>query len=196
MQDGTLTARSLLLEARSVLEGGGYQLDRDFDVTQSLGDLCFVAEDSFGIVLFVAYDTWTALADGWPNAQAALVKLLSEKLPKGNPKAWEGYLVVVTPSPSGDERAEDEIRYDTFRVRKIIASGESIRYMVDLSDMLMPLLPLNISEAAVLDRSGSVLDRLPEMLAANDIGIGLATALVEAFKKDEPLLESIQASLK
>jgi hypothetical protein len=192
---GALTARSLLVEAQSVLQDGAYRLSTDLPLASSLGDLCFIGEDQFGVVLVVAYETWSSLSDGWREAQAILVKLLTDKLNRGNPKAWEGYLVLLTPSPSGAERAEDEIRYDTSRVRKIVGTGESIRFIDDLLDVLMPLLPLNTTEVEVLEGSGSVLDRLPEMLAARGIARSVADTVVNAFRADAPLLESIQDSL-
>jgi hypothetical protein len=158
--------------------------------------LYFIGEDPFGVVLVVAYETWSSLSEGWRDAQAILVKLLTDKLSRGNPKAWEGYLVLLTPSPSGDERAEDEIRYDTLRVRKIVGTGESIRFIDDLIDVLMPLLPLGSAEVEVLEGSGSVLERLPEMLAARGVARSVADAVVNAFTADEPLIESIQDGLK
>ena len=105
-----------------------------------------VGEDAFGVVLVVAYDRWSALRDGWTDAQGLLVKMLTEKLALGNPKAWEGYLVLLLLTQSGDERMEDEIRYDTSRVRKIIGTGESVKYLDDVTDVLMPLLPLSSGE--------------------------------------------------
>jgi len=193
---GALTARSLLIEAQSILGDGDYRLSADLSLAQSLGDLHFICEDPFGVVLVVAYETWSSLSEGWRGAQAALVKLLTEKLSRGNPKAWEGYLVLLTPSPSGDERAEDEIRYDTSRVRKIVGTGESIRFIDDLLDVLMPLLPLSASEVEGLDGDGSVVDRLPEMLVARGIARHVAVAVLNAFRTDEPLMECIQESLK
>jgi hypothetical protein len=192
MQDGgSLNSRALSVEARSLLADGGYKFDEEASVTTALGELCLVAEDGFGVVLAVTYPTWAALRENWRDAQAALVKLISEKLTKGNPKASEGYLVLLTPSASGDERAEDEIRYDTSRLRKIVGTGESIRFTADVRDVLMPLLPLDASETTALDGTGSVLDRLPDMLVERDIERKVAVAVVNAFKADEPLLDSI-----
>lgn len=194
--NGTLTARSLLVEAQSVLRDGAYRLSTDLPLASSLGDLYFIGEDPFGVVLVVAYETWSSLSDGWREAQAILVKLLTDKLNRGNPKAWEGYLVLLTPSPSGAERAEDEIRYDTSRVRKLVGTGESIRFIDDLIDVLMPLLPLRSAEVEVLEGSGSVLERLPAMLAARGVARSVADAVVNAFTTDEPLIESIRDALK
>lgn len=191
-----LTPRALIAEARSILLGGGYEVSTYPAIVESLGDLCFVGEDAFGVVLITAYETWTSLSDGWRDAQSALVRLLTEKLSRGNPKSWEGYLVLLTPSLSGDERAEDDIRYDTSRVRKIVGTGESIRFIDDLTDVLMALLPLTTSEIEESDGSASVLDRLAEMLIGRDIAPAIAAAVVNAFKTDEPLLESISASVR
>jgi hypothetical protein len=194
--DDSLSVRALLVESRSLLTDGGYKFDEESSITGTLGELCFIAEDAFGVVLVVTYPTWSSLRENWRDAQAALVKLISEKLSKSNPKAWEGYLVILTPAVSGDERAEDEIRYDTSRVRKIVGTGESIRFISDVRDVLMPLLPLDASEAAALEGAGSVLDRLPGMLVERNINRNVAATVVDAFKSDEPLLESILRVLK
>jgi hypothetical protein len=81
-------------------------------------------------------------------------------------------------------------------VRKIVGTGESIRFIDDLLDVLMPLLPLSASEVEVLDGDGSVVDRLPEMLVARGIARHVAVAVLNAFRTDEPLMECIQESLK
>jgi len=191
-----LTARSLVAEAQTVLRAGGYEISSDIAASESLGGLCFVGEDAFGVVLIVAYESWSGLRDGWTAAQGLLVKMLTEKLARGNPKAWEGYLVLLTPTQSGDERFEDEIRYDTSRVRKIVGTGESVKYLDDLTDILMPLLPLSSAEVEGTEDSQSVLDRLPAMLIGRDIHPAVASAIVRAFRSDEPLMESISGALK
>jgi hypothetical protein len=191
-----LTARSLIAEAQAVLRAGEYEISSDMAAARSLGDLCFLGEDAFGVVLVVSYESWSALRDGWTDGQAVLVKILTEKLARGNPKAWEGYLVLLTASQSGDERAEDEIRYDTSRVRKVVGTGESIRYIDDLTDVLMPLLPLSSAQVEGAKDSASVLGRLSGMLVERDIRPAVASAVVRAFKSDEPLMESISGALK
>ena len=191
-----LTARSLFAEAQAVLHAGEYQISTDIAAAESSGNLCFLGEDAFGVVLVVAYESWSSLRDGWTDGQAILVKILTEKLARGNPKAWEGYLVLLTPSQSGDERAEDEIRYDTSRVRKIVGTGESIKYIDDLTDILMPLLPLSSAQVEGVEDSESVSDRLSGMLVERDIRPAVASAVVRAFKYDEPLMESISGALK
>ena len=56
-----------------------------------------VFEDPFGVVCIAVFDTWQELDADWPDAQAAVVELLSEHVSAGEPKAWEGYLVLLTP---------------------------------------------------------------------------------------------------
>lgn len=194
--DDTLTPRALSAESRSLLANGGYKFDEQTSIADALGELCFVAEDSFGVVLVVAYRTWTSLRENWRDAQAALVRLISEKLSRGNPKASEGYLVLLTAAVSGEERVEDEIRYDTSRVRKIVGTGESIRFISDVRAVLMPLLPLDVSETAELAGAGTILGRLPKLLAERGVNHEIAETVVAAFERDEPLLESILGVLK
>lgn len=191
-----LTARSLFVEAQSALRAGEYEIRANLALVEPLGDLCFVGEDEFGVVLVAVYETWSSLSSGWKDAQSTLVKLLTERLSLGNPKAWEGYLALLTPSQSGDERAEDEIRYDTSRVRKIVGTGESIRFIDDVTGVLMPLLPFSEAEMNEAEDPRSVLDRLPHILAERGVALPIAVAVVGAFKADEPLMESIAQALK
>lgn len=190
-----MTARVLLAQAQQTLREASYQISTDSRAKASIGELCFVAEDPFGVVLLVTYETWSSLLDGWQAAQGELVRLLNEKLTQSNPKAWEGYLALLTPSPSGDERAEDEIRYDTLRVRKIVGTGESIHFIGDLTNVLMPLLPLSVGDVGATEGATSVVDRLADMLIERGVKPSVAHAVVEGFKKDEPLLECIAEAL-
>jgi hypothetical protein len=81
-------------------------------------------------------------------------------------------------------------------VRKVVGTGESIRYIDDLTDVLMPLLPLSSAQVEGAKDSASVLGRLSGMLVERDIRPAVASAVVRAFKSDEPLMESISGALK
>ncbi len=186
-----LTTTSILAEASRVLEDAGYQT-----ASVSTGlfsrSLARIFEDHYGIVGVVAYDTWDALCSEWQDAQGALVDLMSEKLAAVEPKAWEGYLVLLTSAspPSGPAPKPHEIRLDTSRLRKFVATGEELKTLEDIRGALLPLLSLACTPGH--DSEDDVLHLLPAVLAP-EIEEGVTRRLVEAFRKNEPLLESLHS---
>jgi hypothetical protein len=188
-EPSALTSTNLSAAANNCLLEHGYSLIAQ-DLLGGTEEEGRFYEDGYGIVLIAVFDTWGELAEHWPESQAALVQLISAHLSKSEAKAWDGYLVLLTPAAStGGREAVDSIRYDTSRLRKLVADGEELRSLANVEDALLPLLPL----APVLgDRpEGSVLDLLPELLARRGVEPRVAKTLIEAFSKGEPLLESL-----
>lgn len=184
-----LTATSILAEATRVLLDSGYR-QADSGARPFMEGLARVFEDRYGIVGVVVYDTWESLRSGWPNAQGALVEIMSASLGPAEPKAWEGYLVLFTPaSPSPDAALEPlEIRRDTVRLRKLVATGEELSTLEAVGDALLPLLPL--ASASGRDSGEDVLDLLPAALAP-EIEEATTRRLIEAFRRNEPLMEQL-----
>lgn len=194
-QAGPLSASSLLAAVSEFLADGGYNRiegAREHD-WGSMGARLF--EDPYGIVAVVVYDTWSDLFTAWPNAQATLVEIISKHLSQSEAKAWDGYLVLLTPGmPSGDGRkAADAIRNDTSRVRKLLATGEELRSLADVERAVLPLLPLAESE---LEEQRSVLEMLPPLLAQKGVPEDAVRVVVEAFAEQHPLVESLHAYRK
>jgi hypothetical protein len=142
-----LAPAALLAEAAGVLVGASYRVERDAERILDLpSERAFIAEDKYGVVVVAVYDTWGELARGWRSAQARAVEVLSERFTRLDRKAWDGYLILLTPGLAADEHAMvHEIRYDTGRIRKIVATGEDIRALSDVERTLLPLLPLTQS---------------------------------------------------
>ncbi len=149
-------------------------------------------EDSYGVVLLVVYETWSALLDGWSEDQARLVELMSAHMTRSDPKSWEGYLVLFCPAipPAGENGRLQEIRYDITRVRKLIAAGEELGELADVERTILPLLP--VSPPSELEPETSALDLLPELLEEEGIDRANSEALIAAFREQRPLLEAIQ----
>lgn len=154
-----------------------------------------VYEDAYSIVAVVVVDAWTDIRDRWIEAQSALVELMSDFVPKDTPKSWEGYLVLLTPGlvPLADKHLVSRIRYDTGRVRKLVATGEQLKEVADVEGALLPLLPLEIEARA--DSTDSVLRRLPELLANEELSRNLIQAVVDAHVAQEPLVDALHHSL-
>lgn len=142
------------------------------------------------MVAIVVYETWDDLVARWSDAQAVLVDVISQHFSSSESKAWDGYLVLLTPSlmPSSGDGERRRIQYDTTRVRKIVASGTEIKGLVDVARVLLPLLPLDDIQ---IGPDQSALAVLPNLLASKGIPADAAKALVAAFQQQEPLVETL-----
>jgi hypothetical protein len=190
------TSGTLLAAAGEVLQTHGYLAAKPEYLKNWTISNARVFEDAYGIVAIVVYETWQDLLSNWIDAQAALVDLISARVGRSKPKAWEGYLVLLSPSvmESGSESAAQSIRYDTSRVRKLIASGDEISGLGDVERVLLPVLPIKSGVAP--DSEASVLDVLPEILVKKGIPSEAARSLIRAFSNQESLMDSLHAFRK
>lgn len=186
-----MTSTDLLAAVSNVLEQHGYQrvdwsLVGDWPIANSR-----IFEDHCGIVALVVYETWEDLSSNWVEAQASLVELISKYLTSYEAKAWEGYLVLLTPALLGSEVKVEatRIRYDISRVRKLVATGDELRRLKDVEQVLLPLLPLQVELFA--DVGVSVLDILPKMLASNDLPETAIETIVDAYLKQQSIVERL-----
>lgn len=149
------------------------------------------AEDAVAILAIVVYDHLNDLLTSWNLAQGAVVDLISKRLSTSDPKLWDGYLVLINPSHATVEGKSqlEKIRHDVSRVRKIVATGDELHTISDVERILLPFLPINVGTFDV--GPASLLEILPSLLAKEGVPIDSATAVVEAFKKQEPLLEKL-----
>ena len=185
-----LTSSNLLAAASELLEGAGYKKVGGEKLREWSIGASRVFEDAYCIAAVVVYDTWTKLRESWPDAQAALGELVSLHVSQGDPKTWDSYLVLLTSgSPTSEEEGEvSHIRYDTTRVRKLVATGDDIRQLADIRRTLLPLLPLHpdVSNGS----AESTLDVLPELLRPS-VPQDVVADIVRAFRDQQPLMESL-----
>jgi hypothetical protein len=186
-----LTITDLLAGATRCLEDAGYKRVDKMEAVELSNPGARVFEDVYNIVAVAAYNTWSELEENWKNAQAALVELISEYLDRSDAKAWDGYLVLLTPSILNATEAAQliEIRYNTSRLRKLIAAGKELTVLEDVNRLLAPLLPLRLDPLPVERRS--VLDELPSLLSAKGIPEAGVKTLVEAYQDQKPLVEAL-----
>jgi hypothetical protein len=191
-----LTPAALLAEAASVLSAASYRVDRDAEELLDLpSERAFVAEDKYGIVVVVVYDTWSDLARRWRSAQARSVDVLSDRFTRLDRKAWDGYLILLTPALAAEADATvHEIRYDTSRIRKFVGTGEDIHSLNDVERILLPLLPL-AQETVEVEEDSSPLDELPERLERSGVARDLVKSAVDAFKAHRPIVQEISRHL-
>jgi hypothetical protein len=184
-----LTPTDIIAAASQVLTSAGYRQVND-PSTQWDSVTSRLYEDEYNIVGIVVFDTCGELLQAWPDLQGSLVDLISKHVGHAEAKSWDGYLVLLTSGVAPSEETEIEaVRYNTTRVRKIVATGEDLRTVTDVERVLRPLLPLSDNRTAM--DNASALDVLPRLLAEQGIAQDTTRVLVEAFRSQSPLIERL-----
>jgi hypothetical protein len=183
------TTTDLIAAASQVLTDGGYQRIPDsfceWDTPTSR-----LFEDEYNVVGVVVFDTCGELLRTWVDLQGSLVDVISRHIGQTESKSWDGYLVLLTPGVAfSEEAAIEAVRYNTTRLRKLVATGDDLRNPTDVERVLRPLLPLGQGRASV--RQESALDLLPKLLADQGIPEETTRVLVDAFREQSPLLERL-----
>jgi hypothetical protein len=185
----SFTVTDLMAAAsKALLDGGYHQVARRFEEWDTSTSRLF--EDSYNIVGIVIFDTCSELLQSWPDLQGSLVEVISQHVGREESKAWDGYLVLLSLGlASFDSAAIDGVRYNTTRLRKLVATGDDLRNPTDVECVLRALLPLE-EERADLDQQ-SALDLLPKLLADRGIERATTQIIVDAFREQAPLLERL-----
>lgn len=190
-----LTLRQLIAAATDVLQDGGYRRGAAGQASELLLADLRLFEDPFGVVAVAAYSMWSDLVQDWRKAQATVANTISESLGKNEPKAWEGYLVLLTPEvpPPDTEAEERKIQYDTSLLRKFVGTGASLETTADIERLLLPLLPMKVD--AQRKMSESLLDQVPSLLELEGVERELGKKIVQAFLDQESLPEAVHTHL-
>jgi hypothetical protein len=183
-----LSPLQLMAVASEVLVSGRYFRVTEHEQWNTASARLF--EDVYSIVGVAVFESCDDLLDKWPELQGSIVDTLSKHVSRADPKAWDGYLVLLTPSvaPSRAEALE-QLRYNTNRVRKLVATGDELKSVADVHLVLSSLLPLIIADEDLEMRTA--LDLLPNLLAEQGIDAGVTQLLIEAFTNQEPLIERL-----
>lgn len=192
-EGGPLNTTQLIAAASDFLSAGGYRRIEEDRLGKWTAESVRLFEDAYGIVAIVVYETWRELLSGWPDAQESLVELISRHMSASDAKAWDGYLVLMTSAVMSSESGgrSTDIRYDTSRVRKLLAAGDELKSVADVGRVVLPLLPLE-PEMDLL-KQGSPLDVLPDLLSKKGIPEASVRALVEAFSQQQPLIDRLHS---
>ncbi|MBJ7594039.1 MAG: hypothetical protein JF886_04120 [Candidatus Dormibacteraeota bacterium] len=193
MNQPTFNLDTLMGTASDILERAGYRRRDAVDVPGSTESTLF--EDPYGVVLASGYDSWTSLLETWTEAQGVLVEIMSQYLTASEPKAWDGYLVLLTPSALDPELESkiNEVRADTTRVRKLVPVSGQLRDATDVERVLLPLLPLAMEMEKLND--ATAVDLLPELLARKDIDPVHTRLLINAMANQDPLVQTLHVEL-
>lgn len=183
------TPTGLFAKASSLLTDAGYVA-----VTAKHADWATqntrVYEDKYNIVGLAVFSTCTELLMAWVKHQESLVNLISRHVMATEGKAWDGYLVLLTPASAPSERAAiDAIRYDTSRLRKLVATGDELSSDADVERVLRPLLPMPVMTG--LAAMNSILTLLPALLTEQGIPTQVGQQVVTSFTERTPLMEGV-----
>lgn len=186
----TLTPTDLIAVSSRVLEVGGYQSIRDgyadWNTTSTR-----LFEDAYNVVGIAVFTTCAELLRSWPDLQGSLVELISRHVGKTESKAWDGYLVLLTPGMAPSESSEiEDIKYDTTRLRKLVATGDDLVTAGDVERLLRTLLPLRTESGSIGQET--TLDLLPELLMEQGVPQVTTRALVKSFVEQQPLMDTLR----
>jgi hypothetical protein len=184
-----MTTTDLIAASTSVLKAGGYQPVREgFPEWNTTSKRLF--EDKYNVVGVAVFSTIGELLQSWADLQGALVDVISHYVGQSEHKAWDGYLVLLTAAiaPESDYDIED-VRSDTTRLRKLVATGEDLTAPGDVERVLRSLLPLRDPQGSI--GQGTALDLLPKLLKEQGIDESTAKVLVKSFIEQEPLMEAL-----
>lgn len=191
----TLSPSSVIAEVASILRRSNYQVVdtadlRSFEVEQGV-----LAEDEFGIVLAIVTETAELIESQWCDYQAKFVEYLGSKLNKFDPKVWEAYMVLLTPSvtPRSLFPHLERIRLDTSQIRKLIITGEQLTALSDIARALLPVLPLDESDAE--GSQESLLDTLPDLLEDRGVDRDSLEAVISAYRSQDSLMTTLYKHL-
>ena len=189
-----LSVVAMLAAASDTLVGCGYKASA-VDPVEHLDISSRIFEDEYSVVMVAVLESWDDLSRRWRKIQSHFIELLSEYIPRDAAKTWEGYLVLLTSSVAGREARPtiEGIRYDTERVRKIVATGEDVETSADVARVLAPLVPVRVEPFLEPRDSAEELERV---LAESGVPERLAHELVEAFASQESLMECLYRRVK
>ena len=186
-----LTTTGLLAAAQDALLEAGYKLVDIADSQPSLHDQARLLQNQYSVVMVATFETWESLVESWPDYQSATVESMSKFLRRGEAKASDGYLVLLTPSPVpiGEMAYANKIRSDTSRLRKLLGTADDLRTISDVPKVIASLLPRSVQPG---DGSGdNSLDALPRVLEQHDIEPAATKVVVDAFKANAPIMQRL-----
>ncbi len=188
--DSPFTVTTLVAAAAEILEEASFRAVGSSATSTWKATEARVYEDAYSIVCIAVYETWTDLSSLWEDDQANLVGLISKHFTRTEAKAWDGYLVLLTPSvvPTDAHQEAIDIQRNTLHVRKLFAAGDELETVNAIHRTLLPLLPLKVQE---VHRPSNVLHSLPPLLASHDVDEEASKTAIAAFLEQRPIIEAI-----
>ena len=185
-----ITLTELVVAASDWMTRGRYRQVTAFPEWDSSSRRLY--EDEYNVVGIAVFPTCGDLVALWPELQGSLVEAISRTVGLTEGKAWDGYLVLLTTGVSSETVDLDTIRYDTGRLRKLVATGEELGTPGGVESLLRPLLPLR--QMPPVTANASALERLPDLLATRGIARETTAVLVDAYVNQRALIEALHKS--
>lgn len=189
--DAVLTRDQVLGEVVDVLSRNGFSFVGDEQLAGFDSTYQRVFEDAYSVVAVVYFESWGDLKDTWIEVQTSFVEMISENFTRSDRKSWEAYLVLMSTDlvPLRDSTHARDIRYNTNRVRKLLATGDQLRELSEVEACLLPLLPIHTHEGSI--RSPNVLQQLPDLISGPDLSRQQIQAIVDAYEQQASMLEAV-----
>ena len=186
------TVTTLVAAASQILESAGFRVVNPSVAGKWNATEARVYEDEYSIACVAVYETWADLWNLWADDQATLVGLISQHFSRTEAKAWDGYLVLLTPSfvPDNARHNAVGIQRNTVHVRKLFGSGDVLQTVDAVRRTLLPLLPIE-GEQALEQRN--VLDSLPLVLARQNVDEDATRVAIAAFREQRSITAEIHA---
>lgn len=156
-----------------------------------------VYEDSLCFVAVSLFSDVDALIRDWQSAQEELTSLLQRYPAHIGAKAWDGYLVLVTPDRLSSLTVAEitAIRSNTKRLRKLVLCDEDTIDSDRKSDLiariargLSPVLPLTLpTKRHYVNPLGSLADRLK----VAGLTSGQIASVVDAYNSGMPIMSAL-----
>lgn len=184
-----LTPTNLIAFATDFLEKNSYRfVGEAFKEWNSTTSRLF--EDVYSVVGVVVFQTCADLIASWPKMQGSMVDVMSQKVGRLESKAWDGYLVLLTPGQAlSSIDTLDSIRNDTTRLRKLVATGDDLESLSDVERLLSALLPLAMNYQTA--HPESVLHNLDVLLEKQGVSTSVTSTLVKAFLESRSPMEAL-----
>src|SRR4051812_13645121 len=97
-----LTTTDLIAAVSKVLSDGHYrQVTRGGEGWDTATSRLF--EDEYNVVGVAVFETCGELLESWPDLQGSLVNVISQHIGREESKAWDGYLVLLSPGLSSSQ---------------------------------------------------------------------------------------------
>jgi hypothetical protein len=186
-----LTLSTIAAAAKECLAQSGYRiLGETSEKIVAHSSIAGMFEDEYGLVGLALFESWPSLVDSWADAQSVVVARMSAGLTRSEAKAWDGYLVLLTPGivPPEGLRELTRIRYNTTRVRKLVGAGEDLKTVTDVRRVLLPLLPTTVANVAP---SQNVFELFQNVMERRGITRESTRPLVEAFQRRESMVQAL-----
>jgi hypothetical protein len=188
---------TLLAAANNALVANGFH---EVDVAKSQeidSTRTRLYEDQYSLVLVASFQSASELIQEWPRVQSTLAALITRTIDRHDAKAWDGYLVLLLGRQPLREDAVtlSTIAYDTRRVRKLIVTPDMISADLDLTEALLPVLPLpTLPELGTHTSMEHVLEEMEESMGSRSKA-GLQ-ALLEASLQNSPPFSALEAVVR